>query len=771
MISVFFDKDGLYSGKKDVVIDDFSQYVGAYMQIHESIHSGSNLTVVTGNRQIFFQLENLKEFYPRTIGTRKYSLREEFANQYHVSVPDYISDQDLVADKTYLEADFRGGDSFENAIIRKFLGNFFIGDTFPYASLAEMCEKLSLDDVLDKKKIVLRKVFQQRIKGFVRKATGTYEKYILDEFVKDFDSLRADVGTYLLVKSYPDTFQEDVLGTDIYKCMKHFNILGKPFAIGDDSESNYEDRARVYLNQPAIGFDETLKYVSGARNFELEIVLAKKDSLTANDVDRVTDKFADLLRNDPEACRRISLLKAPVVLEKPDAGRFDTASWIKWAMDNYLPYKFWLELCGKTDADADEYSSEYGDWFFGNYDKLINGYPYMVYKILPLLKDDFINNQHSLMVILDNFNYKFSGELTKYMVDDGYTLLYDKPVLSMIPTETAISKRAFFTGQAYYDDGKGYDNLVSMWARNMGISMKYLPNVGSLKSLKSFNEKVVFLNYLRIDEMLHEDQSDSAQTIEARIQQELCALIKTINGNLKRLGREKDTDIYFIADHGSTRILPEQPNEIDPKYYKEKAENSDYRFIAVNDSDFEATKSAIDNLCYALDKDRYGTKQHFFIARKYNRFIRNDLKAYVHGGITPEETIVPLLHFAFDVIQCKDPEITLVNETLRFSVSTKMSLLIKNFNEFDISDLEIEIINKNIHYTKPARANIEASSSCLIELANTRVLKSMVKALNEEMTVKATYLANGRKHIFTSVLKLPMKSLQSSSSDLSDLLF
>jgi hypothetical protein len=238
---------------------------------------------------------------------------------------------------------------------------------------------------------------------------------------------------------------------------------------------------------------------------------------------------------------------------------------------------------------------------------------------------------------------------------------------------------------------------------------------------------------------------------------------------LKKLGHDKDTDIYFIADHGSTKILPEQPNEIDPRFYKEKAEDSDYRFIAVNDEDFGNAKNAIGSLCYALNKARYGTCVNYFIARKYNRFIRNDMIGYVHGGITPEESIVPLMHFAFDIAQCKDPEITLGNDWLRFAVSTKLNIMVKNFNEFDLDEITLVIQNSNIKYEKPEPVTVDAYGTCLIEIPNARITKALDKKNNEEMTVKLSYVTNSRKHNYTVKLALPMKSVQSSGTDLSDL--
>lgn len=46
--------------------------------------------------------------------------------------------------------------------------------------------------------------------------------------------------------------------------------------------------------------------------------------------------------------------------------------------------------------------------------------------------------------------------------------------------------------------------------------------------MEFFDEKVVFLNYLRIDEMLHENQYNSVQSIGYKIRQKLQALMNQI---------------------------------------------------------------------------------------------------------------------------------------------------------------------------------------------------------------------------------------------------
>lgn len=768
MVSVFYDRDGLYSGYKDLVVADFDEYVDAYAMILTAIREQKDLVVITSSKQIYAQFEMMKNFYPRAFLQRQFSIREDFIEKYGIGVPDYISESELSEDKTYQEMDFTTGESFENVVLRKYFNGFFVKNKFPFQLLPEMCGNLSFGELKKKDNVILRKVFQHRMKEYEADLKGDFQKFIYREFIHNFDSLRNDMALYLIVKMYPESFREDILGRDIIKCMDHFRLNGDMIEIDAQTEETYRGKATVFLNHKDISFSDALSYVSGEFSFELDLVLQKKPNPDNLEVDELLQKFESLFTKNPYEKEKVLLLKAPSKIINPK-GIDCIEGWMTWAIESYFPYRFWMELTGKTDSNVDEFAAMYGDWIFDNYDSLVNTYPLMMYKVLPLLKEDFEANEHSLMIMLDNFNYKFVPELTDYLCDAGFTKLNEKPVLSMIPSETAISKRAFFTGEAYNNNQQGYDKLVQNWADQIGISMKYIPNVGALRDLSDFSERVIFINYLRIDEMLHENQSDSAQTIESRIRQELKALVDTLIVTLKKLGREKNTDIYFIADHGSTKISSEQVNAIDPKYYKDKAKEADYRFISVDDEDFETTKNAIGSLCYALDKNRYGTQYNYFIAKRYNRFIRNEMKGYVHGGITPEESIVPLMHFSFDATQCKHPEITLGNDMLRFSVSTKLSVIVKNFNEFSLDDVCILIQNSNIKYDPVESVSVDGYATTVIEIPGARIAKSLDKKNNERMNLRVTYSANGRKYSLDSEVAMPMKSVQSSGSDLSDL--
>ena len=49
--------------------------------------------------------------------------------------------------------------------------------------------------------------------------------------------------------------------------------------------------------------------------------------------------------------------------------------------------------------------------------------------------------------------------------------------------------------------------------------------------------------------------------------------------------------------------------------------------------------------CYTLDRHKYGLDNNYLIARHYYRFLKTEDNFYVHGGLTPEETIVPFVTF------------------------------------------------------------------------------------------------------------------------------
>ncbi|MGB4660511.1 MAG: hypothetical protein WBI07_15150 [Mobilitalea sp.] len=777
MVTVYYDKDNLYVGNADLVVSSYKEYSHGYAAILDAVYCNKNINVVVRNRQCYRTFQNVAEYYKiNTFQFKTFSPRTEFVEKYGDNIPDYILEEELIADKSYLDVDFSAGEGFENTILRIYFDKFLVGKTFPFRMLGDMCKNMSLECLQNKELLILRKVFKNRIKEYTANCKGKYEEFVLNEFKEDYEGLRNNVALYLIIKGYPKEFIEDIIGHDLYRCFTDMKVSGERMPLLPGTMEAYKNRMSIFLNQMNVidkeDFLSVLQCFSGEYAFEFQWCNKKLDEhsewIDKELFDAVSMKFAALFATDSELKDQFVSLQAPVNLIRPNE-EFDIYDWLKWAKENYLPYKFWLENTNKTNDIVDQYATMYGDWIFEHYDTLIGSYPNMMYKVLPGLKRELVENKHSLVVILDNFNYKLQEELQAIMQKNGFGMTYERPVLAMIPTETKISKRAFFTGEAYNENKQSYDKLVQHWAERMDLTMRYLSNIGELSRLDSFEENVIFLNFLEMDIKLHQDSGSSAISVEKSVLLELNALLERIASVLRKLGREKDTSIYFIADHGSTKILPEQNNLIDPAYYKDKQEESDYRFIAVNDVDYARTKDAIGGLCYTFDRNRYNTEYSYFIAKGYNRFIKSDLKSYVHGGITPEESIVPFMKFDFATEVCKEPEITLDNIDLRYSVVTMLSFTIKNFNDFALSDFVLEIKNKNIKYDKTKSIVIEGCIRDKFSISGARISKAIDKLNNEKMYITAYWCANGRKYSLELELPMKMKSMQQSKVDLSDL--
>jgi hypothetical protein len=394
----------------------------------------------------------------------------------------------------------------------------------------------------------------------------------------------------------------------------------------------------------------------------------------------------------------------------------------------------------------------------------------MLHKVLINISSHIKKDEVTLIVIIDNFNYKYVSMCKEYFNGKGFSNTMDYPIISMIPTETSVSKAAFFSGQPFNTEDTGYEDMCKEWENYLGGKVAYLSDIGKLDKIDEINAKLYILNYLSIDKILHESQNNSALPISYRIQEELKAMINKIVVFSKRLGIENKIKVYFISDHGSTKILHKQENLIDAKYYKSKTDDCAYRVIALNDKKFDIYKDSIGHLCYVLDRNHYGIKENYLIAKGYNRFMETDLSFYVHGGITPEENIVPLLKFERIDVKVIYPEILLRNTEFRYSTTSSVHLTIKNHNEYSIDNVELSILNSNVRWEQGVYivSKVEKVSEMDIILDKVRLLKTVNEKVS--LLIRARFDFLGKEYEKNYEFSIKFKSTQENKFDFDDLL-
>jgi len=269
---------------------------------------------------------------------------------------------------------------------------------------------------------------------------------------------------------------------------------------------------------------------------------------------------------------------------------------------------------------------------------------------------------------------------------------------SLLPSCTEVSKKAIITGHFAAFEETSYENQVeSVWANRLGKKVKYLPNISALREVSELEHDVYFLNYLPLDITLHQNENQLGISHSYNIRNYLQLLVQDIQAFALRSGIERDLMVIVTSDHGSTCIPKGTINVIQKQYYQKRTDDRHHRFIAISDRELGKLPENYKFDCYLIKKDAFNLSNNYLIARRLYRFLETEDHAYIHGGLTPEETIIPLAIFEPATISPKPLELHLI-DTKAIFVGTKVDLRLEitNINNYPCENITIEFTDINI---------------------------------------------------------------------------
>lgn len=781
-ITLIQDLGKTYQGSFDLQISKIDDYVEGYNSILQAIYKKIDFVVIVRNKHCMSWLKKMQQQYlENRICLTIYSAKVNLKELVGISVPDYISDDDIVKDEFIIKSDkfiFSKNSSFEDNILNNYLGIYFTQEQFPFSKLYELLLSLDFDLISNIKKYnILSKVYKRKLEQWNANCINEAQKIIFSEFINNAKELLKILSKFSILKGYPINIQSELVG-DLAKAFNKLNLKINAFIPDSLDTMEIRNNIRLFLNNLDVAnlqemeFEENIKMLSGQLSEEIQfiyrLVEENKSIVSKNIIHQISFKFEGSNLIDSNFEQYISNLVPPNYVLNPDSNN-SMNDWINWAISSYLPYKFWMEDTNTSDSVIDSFSKKYGDWVFNNYDSLISSEPRLIYNTIKKISDYLKNDSISIIIMIDNFNYKYVDYCKEYFQNNGYSLTKNEPMLSMIPTSTEVSKYAFFSGEPFNSSDMQYSAMCQKWENILQKSVKYLPNVLSLDSILEKDGDIYILNYLSLDKVLHDNAKDSAIPLKQRMRDELNAMINKVMSFIHRLGVENSIKIYIISDHGSTKIVEGQDNLILPKFHKDKSEEAGFRYIKLDDNKFNTYKDSLGNLCYPMNKSEYGVKYNYMIAKEYNRFLKTDEHTYVHGGISPEEHIIPLLKFEKINITINKPSIVLKNKIFRFNTLANFVLEIKNFNEYEINNLNIIILNNNIK-VKCDEFNLGDIESYKLKeyiISNARITNN--KEVNQYLKLQLNYEFVGKKYSDTIELELNIKSTQENKTNLDDL--
>jgi len=525
-------------------------------------------------------------------------------------------------------------------------------------------------------------------------------------------ALRDDLGRYKLLRGYPPKLGQTVLG-QWYTRFKNLQIDPTPVDLEGPDLGDAIQQIQYYLNDLAsritnqTDLEVVLDEMSGWLPEEFEWVAEQLQDkgealgLTPGLFERIRDRFRPI-QDQVESQLAALENTIPPAYPRDPANNRTVQDWFDWAVSSYLPYRFWLEESDRWDDTVAGYAICYADWFYESY--ITHKYQHQDRWVFNLLNRAVISlkaGRKVLFIVMDNWNYKYLDPMLAQFNRRGFRPVEEvQPVWSPIPTATEVSKWCLVAGEPELGQVQGYsyeDILDKDWRGHFkGYQVTYLPWLEKLKERQRFDEDLILLNYLPVDDVLHKDERQIAATHTAEIHGYLEALAQEVARFAKRARVEQDLDIYISSDHGSTKIPTAVGNIVDEKFYKERAKNRHHRYIAVSEGRANSPTAYDQAHCYIVRADAFGTRESYFIARGYGRFVETKESVYVHGGLMPEETIVPFCRLAKTEIEALQPTIHLPDNVVRYSVKADLVFSVGNPNDYEIRNVELNVLESDL---------------------------------------------------------------------------
>jgi hypothetical protein len=564
----------------------------------------------------------------------------------------------------------------------------------------------------------------------------------------------------------------------LFTSISSFKLNRQSIQINNDAAQAASNSIEIFLNFRFQNLNSTdaltvIQWSSGLAFEEFKVIkgLLKKfpQAVSKEVINALEQKFSSDAQRTASELRKLSLMIRPPFPNDPDI-KWDAPRMLEWATSQYLPYHFWLEETNQTDEKISFQCETYGDWLHSSFIDLRSNFQNIAYRILPRYVSPDKTDKCLLILVIDNFNYKYSDVINTLIQNAGFRLEQKQPYFSMLPSDTETSKRLLFAGQPKLTDinpARDYASLIlEEWQKNYPQRrFLYLQSTLDLEEAKAALGDVILVNCNQIDKALHEDERKLGKKHAQQIEAELQSIVAIITQFCYRNNLSQSISLMICSDHGSTMIPFESPNEIDPVFFSSKTIDIHHRFVSISKDEYDKLPQTVKEYqTYLLDSASFGLPQNVLVAKGYYRFRKTDEHFYVHGGLSPEETILPLMIFESGKTELKMPIIRLVSNEFRFGTKSIVEFEIINENSTSIEDVvltvtktdgEVEVVEPAPIIQKIDPLNISKAKVAL------RFYRKIESKKSIDVTVEFKLL--GRTYTHNQNLPIQMKSLMEKS--------
>jgi len=781
MIHIINDPDHLVPSKVDN-INNINDYVKTYQVIESSIQNRNNITLVIRNLTIFHWITNMSRRYPQgTFAFETFDARGALSNSWGVDIPETVTNEEIIQ-TGLLSSDLhpQPGSSFEDTLLAHYYAPILTSKTFPYKQLPALLEAVNPQKWKENLGFpLLVRTLRAHMEEWKSKARSSEQRHLVEMFAADPNTLKHQLMRFRVLRSYP-TIGDVVLGAtfDLFRILK---LPLEDLKVEESKIPQTIQQVTYFLNsqQPQNSDDLAvlLDKTSGLLTVEFETIEKhlrdQPDWISAELLNQIEQKFSDHIRRSARRIKALREMIRPAKPSYPDP-QWNAETMLAWATDSYLPYQAWCDRQEQFDPDLYLIGDRFSEWLISKWDDLHANSKRMVFNMLPNkaaeLKQAGIVN---LVLVIDNLGWSFSEMLRDLFQEQGYFLAIAEPYLAMLPTETEISKKCLLAGAVGYSDldNKTYTGIIEKgWVPYFNDqAFRYISDIGSLDKIEAIDASTYVVNYLAVDKALHKSADEIGMPHRENIYYLLGKLVENTMKFIDKHDLRQNIRIHVVSDHGSTRIPFEQQNDLDMAFFKTDGfEQRSHRYLKVSNDRFENLADNLRYDCFFLPANKFRNNENYLCARRGNRFIATDKRSYVHGGLLPEEVVVPYMLFEPTTVPIQDLTVILKKTEFRYRPET-VELEIGNPNHTAVEQILVSILNGNVESEPERIATLNSNMNITVQI-KARFKSTNMPEEQNNLRIRIRFGARGEPHVFEVNKPITMKKMVDEiSTDIFDL--
>lgn len=711
MIRIRVDPYGL--SKDDptaLIVQDESQFIDSRLKIRDALHEKKDLNVIIKNRKIGRWYESLKDYQdvkmetvsPSSVLSQKLNLLAILSLNLPVSDPE-IKELGLIekAKKYPPQIRLTAVGELENWMLSVCVGKCLAVKGGTLTHLAEIAS-FFLGRKEYQRHPALRRLIDKKKKEWFNSSIGKVYKWLFT----DFNERAFLIYAWQILKNYDNTVSENILYETletnriilepIEKCldrippivcsdnykkksdfsilieMKWKNILKSTF--GYKKSEIRVDKNKVLKQKFEQVINEAITKVSGGIVGEINalLVFVKENAFFFSKklFNLIGAKFSQF----PDKIEELSKFIPRKFPSKPKLN-WNWSQMSRWVIDEYFPYKKWSIQQNRRDKKIEEIAETYSQWLYMKYPELKNELSPLIYGSWYRIKRYIEQGFQIIWIIIDNLCWFYTEDVIRAFKEQKlYCSSKPTPCLSMLPSETRISKTALVAGrlpnQIEVTNYQKYKLLFEDFCKQNNIVRHRAILDREFRKSKLEKHQVTCCIINKLDVSSHGGFFD----LEDEIKDFLRRIAKYIKEFLSPCLVSKKFKLVISTDHGSCTIPQNIKGLKAPK--GARAEKEHKRFVYI-DSTHNLNKN-----WYFLDKNKFGLMEGIAIAKGYNFVGNRKPKGLVHGGMTPEETLVPHLEFCLQPLEIRDIQCLHISAPIPIGIKKqKVELEIQNPND------------------------------------------------------------------------------------------